>query len=269
MLERTDTGFKITFTTDNPLYSTLERGVVALISDIWDLVVQLPFTKERVMRAGFAYRLIQTVVFYMEEVDRSTDNSAFFAAGCIGTSALEGILILACIRHQSEVVQTPAWKKFARKNKKHGQLFADIVFWIQLNDLIGIGQELGWFPADNVIQSLFAFEGGWPEAIADIPSLKLTPSEAIHKLQSFRNLLHPGRSLREKVNLQEQVGKDCLALLYVCLGGVLQYHSGPEVDFLEYAFPKPIKDLIDAVERLTISDSKAIAAQPALTSGTN
>ncbi|MEG9437814.1 hypothetical protein JAO29_16830 [Edaphobacter sp. HDX4] len=268
MFERTSTGFRISFDVENPLLYSLERGLYNLIADIWDFMTRLPLSRERGRRAASVCALIEVAMFYLEELGRCNDSSAFFAAGCVGTSALEAILIIACVRQQNQIVQTKAWKAFAHRNRKRGVLFKDLIYWIELGVLVSIGEEVGWFPIDDSIQNLFAAaDEGWEEALAEIPSLGLNPREAIRRLQSFRNFLHPGKCVREKLSPHDLVGKECLGLLYVSLAGVLQYHSGPEVGTILLDVPKPVLDFMEALDGLkkTSETSNLQATLPAET----
>jgi hypothetical protein len=106
-------------------------------------------------RAGITLRCIRLASYYFDQTIACSEKQAYFAASVMGCSVLETVLMLACIRDSEGVLRTKKWKDFHQKNRRRGKFFDELLPWIDLGHLIGIGTELKWFPEDDKISTLF------------------------------------------------------------------------------------------------------------------
>jgi hypothetical protein len=253
MYTKTANGFRISFDkNDSPILVLIERGFVNLLSDVWDVITVVPMTRRKAQKASQAIKVVRAGNYYIDEMTRCTDSEAYFSASIAGCSALESVQMIACIRDQDQVVATQAWKYFAKKYRRHGLLFDDLLFWIDLGNLIQVGRELNWFPNTATVQNALSADEGWQEGLQKFPELDSTPSDAISKVHNLRNMLHPGKCLRESVTLTETTGPISLGLLYVALAGVLEFHVRDESEVFEVEVHPLIRNLISATEQLNL-----------------
>ncbi len=181
---------------------------------------------------------------YFDEMARC--EPAYFAAGVIGCAVVESMLLLACIRDRESVLLTTSWKSFARKQKRHGQLFLELLFWIDLGNLILIGKELGWFNVDEArtkefFESLLDSEQ-LREVDKTLPEIYVSPLVAIQQLQKFRNMIHPGKCVREGSRLVEKNAKLSAGLVYVSLMGILDFYRGERLSSIDLEVPLSLRE---------------------------
>lgn len=187
MLTRTDNGLRFEFSEfrADPFAGSLARGLVRLMSGMWDFVAQ-PRGPGQIARAKLSLALLHQSVFYIEELSRATDGEAFFAASVMGCSVVESLLMLACIRHRNDVTMSKAWLAFARRRRKYGKLLHELLPRTDLADLIAIGQELGWFEDNQRVRDIFASFEGWTEGLLELPELQTTPFGAALAVRAWR-----------------------------------------------------------------------------------
>src|SRR5277367_1726900 len=103
MYTKTANGFRISFEkTDSPFLVLISRGFINLLSDVWDLIAIVPMTQRRAQKASRVIKVVRTGNYYIDEMTRCTDNEAYFSASIAGCSALESVLMIACIRDQDQ-----------------------------------------------------------------------------------------------------------------------------------------------------------------------
>jgi hypothetical protein len=250
MFEPTETGYRITFEEfESPVHAGLAQAYFRLLSDIWGILMVFPPTPAVVKRANRAIDVARLSTEYLEEMLRCVESDAFLAAGIVGCALLESILLLACMRDRDEALATEAWRLFASKNKRRKLLFADLVLWIDLGNLVLIGLELGWFSKDNgATVAFFASFVGHEELISEFPELHLTPFEAISKVHELRNHVHPGNCVRGRISVNERTSKLSVGLVYASLAGLLNFYRGDPVPSLDLVIPEPMRRLRTILE---------------------
>lgn len=214
------------------MLARLAQGYFNLVSEVWTVLTGSPLTPASAERVRTTIRVARLASQYLDEMLRC--NEAHFAAAIVGCSVVECFLLLACIRDRDLVLQTRSWKTFATKQKKRGKLFAELLFWIDLGNLILIGNELGWFAPNSVpTVEFFASFAGSEEFLAEFPELRISPLDAVSHIHQFRNYLHPGKCVRNLVSLDERTARLNAGLVYVSLMGVLDFYQSDPVEFLD------------------------------------
>ena len=243
MMTKTTTGYRITFWRhETVLWTNLGRGFVNLMSGIWAPLSIFPPSPSGIKRYRTTLKLFEIAHCYLNEMILCTDNQAFFAAGIVGCAMVESILMLACVRDRNLVFQTRAWKAFAKKERKGGHSFSELIPWIDFGHLILIGKELGWFSPDmKATEDFFANYSGSTD-IDDVPEMMVSPLEAVTRVHQLRNLLHPGNCLRGGLKIGEKMAKLTVGLVYISLIGVLDFYQGGPVDYVDLEVPAAIRN---------------------------
>ena len=265
----TATGYRITFEKQEAvLWTDLGRGFVRLVSGIWAPFSMFPLTASGLKRFVFTLNLYELANQYLGEAVRCSENRAFFAAGIAGCSMVEAILMLACVRDRDMVFQTDAWKAFARKERRRGRTFSELIPWIDFGNLIPIGKELGWFSPDRetteaffaAYRAAYGEDAGVDEILEECPDLMVSPLEAVIRVHELRNFLHPGKCLRQGMKIEEKMAMLTLGLVYISLVGVLGHYQGEPVDYIDVEVPIAIRNALKWPERVG-SSTPALALE--------
>ncbi len=254
-------GYRITFEEhENVLWTSLGRGFTRLVSGIWAPFSLFPLSASGMKRYRFTLNLYELAHQYQTEAVRCSDNKAYFAAGIAGCSMVEAILMLACVRDRDLVFQTQAWKAFARKERRRGRTFSELIPWIDFGNLIPIGKELGWFsPHREATENFFAAyraahgDSDIDEVLEECPGLMVSPLEAVTNVHELRNCLHPGKCLRQGMKIEEKMAKLTLGLVYISLVGVLDYYQGEAADHIDLEIPAAIRAALRWPEQVASS----------------
>lgn len=115
------------------------------------------------------------VVRHEEEASRAASAAAYAAGVLLLGAALEGLLLIRCLRSKRKAIRTAS----ALPKKQRPQFPDDPTKW-RLETLITTCLSAGWLPRISTGYAQYA-----PAALGDI-------------LRKMRNLVHPGRCLREK-----------------------------------------------------------------------
>lgn len=258
MMTKTATGYRITFEKhDTVLWTNLGRGFARLVSGIWAPFSMFPLSASGMKRYRFTLSLYQLAHRYLDETIRCNDNEAYFAGGIVGCSMVETILMLACVRDRDVVLQTQAWKAFAKKERRRGQSFSELIPWIDFGKLIIIGKELGWFSAhrettENFLAA-YAPSTDVDDVLKECPEMVMSPLDAVTRVHELRNFLHPGKCLRQNTKIDEKMAKLTVGLVYISLMGVLDYYQGDPVDYIDLEIPVAIRNTLRWTEQLESS----------------
>ena len=157
---------------------------------------------------------------------RCRDAGAYFT-GCLAAAAMiESFLLFLCILEKATVERTKSFQNFNTKNRPYEQA---VLHWT-LKELIPLTEELEWIGPTVVDQDLVAalIDGYYemiPIAKPDITkenleafagALKKRPDVALLVLmQSMRNLVHGGRCVRLKKNLESDDFSDWAQLVMI------------------------------------------------------
>lgn len=115
------------------------------------------------------------VVRHEEEASRVASAKAYTAGVILLGAALEGLLLIRCLRSKRKAIRTAS----ALPKRQRPQFPDDPSTW-RLETLIATCLSAGWLPRISTAYGLYD-----PAALGDI-------------LRKMRNLVHPGRSVREK-----------------------------------------------------------------------
>ena len=239
-------GFLLDFSEfETPGLRSLAVGFIHLSSELWAFM-ERPHLAGQPNRARLTLSLIQSAGAYLEEMSRSLAGEAYFAGSVIGCSALEALLMMACLRDREAALQTKTWRSFAKRNRKRGKLFVELLPWVEIGTLLAIGEELDWFRDDDRVQRIFAELEYWEEALTEQPGLATKPLEAARQLIESRNLLHPGRIFRSKVRPTVESSKLSAALVYLSMSGILARQDAPPVLSLVLPVAQHLRPLVSS-----------------------
>jgi hypothetical protein len=232
------------------------------MSGLWAPFAVFPLTASGLKRYRTSLYLYEVAHRYLDEMIRCNANEAHTASGIVGCSMVEAVLMLACVRDRDSVLHTAGWKIFAKKEKRRGDRFSELLPWIDFGHLMAIGKELGWFSADQSVTERFLHHYSIDdEILKDIPKLLSSPWDAATQLHELRNYLHPGKCLRHRVNFDEKTAKLSAGLAYICLMGVLDYYKGEDVDHLDLEVPPTVRKALawsTLVEQPNIEPSDSV-----------
>ncbi len=146
----------------------------------------------------------------------------------MGAAILETVLLMASLRHKSEVVVTMTWQKI-HKNEPP-KPFAKMLGGnrIGLSALLHIAKELKWLPEEGIapeFRAELAAKVGEEKVrlVADgIPGILGGTEIAAILSTSVRNVLHPGRSIREPLAEHRFMSAICTLLSLIAVGSVLE-----------------------------------------------
>jgi hypothetical protein len=81
----------------------------------------------------------------------------------------------------------------------------------------------------------------------------MSPLDAVTRVHELRNLLHPGKCLRQNTKIDEKMAKLTVGLVYISLMGVLDYYQGDPVDYIDLEIPVAIRNTLRWTEQLESS----------------
>ena len=145
---------------------------------------------------GEHIRVLKDIVLrHEEEASRAASAKAFTAGVILIGAALEGLLLIRCLRSEKKAIRTASM--LPKRHRPHHS--DDPIKW-KFETLINTCLSAGWLPRISTEYAQYA-----PAALADI-------------LRNMRNLVHPGRCVRESPWLEtdERDYKDAEAI-YVTL----------------------------------------------------
>ena len=125
---------------------------------------------------------------FEEEAHACIGVDAYYASCVMLGSAAEARLLLACLEHPNDVEAAQLRLPGSLRPRK------DVLDW-RLDDLIRVTAEIGWLP--RLENEFFVFD----------------TERLLHRLREIRNLLHPGRHVRDVPHAQigEEAYDDALA----------------------------------------------------------
>lgn len=174
-------------------------------------------------------RLSKLTLFYFKETTVCLSGSAFFAANVMGAAGLESLFLLMCLTQKDAVIKATMWEKYARG--KTGS-FLSALGKMNLEKLIGLGDEMNWFPKHGIPE---LFERNMKEhfgieiaqkMVALLPSAHNLPVVAGSISRQSRNCLHPGKCLREEIDLSQGSGMTACLFMLLCFSAFAEGLSG-------------------------------------------
>jgi len=200
------------------------RNQLELLKRLLGLIpVKMPFltgtpgvaVKREEMEA--ALDALSVALTYFDDAQSCLNASAFIAGGIVGAATLEALLMALLVLRKDEVI---ASRVYLHKTSNGKRTLLEFLRHADLGGLIEIAQELDWFHCDGIPMS---FEAQFlsqmvPTAraglIKHLENIKDLGLEAARTAKHFRNLVHPGRCIRDKVDLKTEDGMTgCLFLL--------------------------------------------------------
>jgi len=206
--------------------STRAKGLRTLLWEATRLAQQGSLEPEDPGDRQLSQRLARSVDFYIREMDKSLTATAFLAANVMGASALESILMLACLRDRAKVAATKKWVSLQARNAP--KPFPQVLAKARLSQLLAIAEEMAWFPRQGLstklrtrlVELVGSKAVGTLQAgenpILSIPQFMVAASAAI------RNCLHPARASAIPVELMDYVAMVGCAASVLALGLFLE-----------------------------------------------
>jgi hypothetical protein len=136
--------------------------------------------------------------FYRLESRRCYRARAYLAASVLLAAALEAALIGMATLFPSKVRRTRTWRSVHQRRRS-------ILYW-DLAELIRLANETGWLPAK------FADDASASWAAVERDG---TIGDFVHVVRETRNLIHPGKYLRDYPTLRYRAAhyRDCYAII--------------------------------------------------------
>jgi hypothetical protein len=181
-----------------------------------------------VRRAGEAklsIGLFHSTTRYLHEAMACFEGKAWFASALMGMATMESLLMLACIAEKDRLLTAKSWTSF---HKKRSLPFKDRLLHLDLGTLVKIAHELKWFTEDKERCDFMRHYEGWDEAIVDYPEFQGSASASIEMCVRIRDLIHPGRCLRESKKIDDRTAEVALGLFFVNLISFM-HHMGREL----------------------------------------
>ena len=78
----------------------------------------------------------------------------------------------------------------------------------------------------------------------------VSPLDAVTRVHELRNLLHPGKCLRQNVKIEKKMAKLTVGLVFVSLMGVLDFYQGDPVDYMDLEIPLALRNQLNWTEEV-------------------
>ena len=160
---------------------------------------------------------LSVALTYFDDASKAMAANAFIAAGIVGAATLEALLMALLVLKKEEVVASRA---YLLKTSKRKQSLLEFLKHADLGGLLEIAQELNWFRCDGIPSAFHAqFLSQMAPSERDglvrlLGSISDLGPEAARAARHFRNLVHPARCIRDKVELGSGDGMTgCLFLI--------------------------------------------------------
>jgi hypothetical protein len=148
--------------------------------------------------------LAQLAAFYHAEIQRCISSEAWFSASILGGACCEASLMMMCLKFENEVLAATNLKDPPRGN------YLDWLFARKLNQLIDTALKLEWIKTSNlpsrtrdffaeILRRPLKSSNNTPKltwAIETVMESEL-PGLALNSIRHTRNLIHPGRCLKD------------------------------------------------------------------------
>ena|SRR5258708_2067189 len=155
-------------------------------------------TKKRRRKPVTESRRLRLIRFYHSESVRCARTRAYLAASVFLAAALEGMLMETVACFPSKTRRTATWRIVSRRRK-------NLLYW-NLGELIELANETGWLPAN--------FRGSTNTSWRAVNAAG-TIGDFVHIVRETRNLIHPGKYLREHPSLVVKAAhyRDCYEIV--------------------------------------------------------
>jgi hypothetical protein len=217
MIESSDDGFEMDFEDedlDSPFARVAAGGFIKLFRAVWETLSVEPVSVLRAGEAKLSIQLYRLAIRYMQEAMACFEAKAWFASALMGMATMESLLILACIADKPRLLTTKAWTSY---HKRRSLPFKDRLLHLDLGNLVKIADELRRFTEEKERYSFICHYKGWDDAIVEYPEFHGSASASIEMCVRIRDLIHPGRCLREGKNIDDRTAEVALGLFFVNL----------------------------------------------------
>jgi hypothetical protein len=228
MIESSDDGFEIDFENeelDSPVARAGAGGFIKLLGAVWETLSVEPVSARRAGEAKLSIELTRLASRYMQEAMTCFEAKAWFASALMGMATMESLLILACIADKPRLLTTKAWTSY---HKRRPLPFKDRLLHLDLGNLVKIADELKWFTEEKERYSFMCQYEGWGDSIVEYPEFHGSASASIEMCVRIRDLIHPGRCLREGKKIDDRTAEVALGLFFLNLFSFM-HHMGREV----------------------------------------